>query len=121
MGGPAERRDVDGGVRRGSRPGEGRARPGSDRAARTRSRPCAGSGAGAAQRSRPVGRVLKGQCMSLPLGVKVATDALRTEAGVWDQQSGQMDAIATKVDGLRFNRLEAGVFQLVVGPYGELV
>jgi len=59
--------------------------------------------------------------MSLPLGVKVATDALRTEAGVWDQQSGQMDAIATKVDGLRFNRLEAGVFQLVVGPYGELV
>jgi uncharacterized protein YukE len=59
--------------------------------------------------------------MTLPLGVKVATDALRTEAGVWDQQSSQLDAIAKKVDDLRFNRLEAGVFQLIVGPYGELV
>jgi uncharacterized protein YukE len=59
--------------------------------------------------------------MSLPLGVKVATDALRTEAGVWEQQSGQMESIATTVDDVRFNRLEAGVFQLVVGPYRELV
>ena len=59
--------------------------------------------------------------MTLPAGVKVATDALRTEAGVWDQQSAQLTAIASKVDGLRVNRLEAGVFQLVVGPYGEVV
>jgi hypothetical protein len=42
--------------------------------------------------------------MALPPGVKVATDALRTEAGVWDQQSAQMGTVATTVDGLRFNR-----------------
>ena len=59
--------------------------------------------------------------MTLPGGVKVATDALRTEAGVWDQQSTQMGAVATKADGVRFNRVQAGVFQLVVGPYRQLV
>ena len=59
--------------------------------------------------------------MDLPQSVKVATDALRTEAGVWDQQSAQMGTIATRAEDLRFNRVEAGVFQLIVDPYGELV
>jgi hypothetical protein len=59
--------------------------------------------------------------MTLPTGVKVATDALRTEAGVWDQQSAQMGTLASTVDGLRFNRIQAGVFFPVVGAYGELV
>jgi hypothetical protein len=59
--------------------------------------------------------------MTLPTGVKVATDTLRSEAGVWDRQSTQMGTVATTVDGLRFNRIQAGVFQLVVGSYGELV
>ena len=59
--------------------------------------------------------------MALPAGVKVATDALRAEASVWDQQSRQMGTIASKADGLRFNRVQAGVFQLVVGPYVQLV
>ena len=59
--------------------------------------------------------------MALPPGVKVATDALRTEAGVWDQQSAQMGTVATTVDGLRFKRIQAGVFQLIVGPYGDVV
>jgi uncharacterized protein YukE len=54
-------------------------------------------------------------------GFEVATDALRTEAGVWDQQSTQMGNIASKVDGVRFNNLEAGVFQLIVNPYGDVV
>jgi phage tail tube protein FII len=59
--------------------------------------------------------------MALPPAVQVATDALRTEATVWDQQSRQMGTIAGKADGLRFNRVQAGVFQLVVGPYVQLV
>ena len=59
--------------------------------------------------------------MGQPQGFEVATDALRTEAGAWDQQSAQMGNIATKVDGLRFTRTEAGVFQLVVGPYNDVV
>jgi uncharacterized protein YukE len=53
--------------------------------------------------------------------VKVATDALRTEANVWDHQSDQMHAISTKVAGLRMTRLEAGIFQVVVGAYDTLV
>jgi|SRR5262245_26099183 len=59
--------------------------------------------------------------MTLPGGVKVATDALRTEAGVWDQQSTQMGAIVSKADGLKFNRVQAGVFHFVVDPYVQLV
>jgi hypothetical protein len=59
--------------------------------------------------------------VTLPHGVQVATDALRTEAGVWDQQSAAMGRLATTMDGMRMNRLEAGVFQLIIGPYSTLV
>ena len=59
--------------------------------------------------------------MTAPQGFEVATETLRTEAGVWDSQGTQMGSIATKVDGVRFNHFEAGVFQLIVGAYGDLV
>jgi len=59
--------------------------------------------------------------VTAPQGFEVATDSLRTEATVWDQESAQMGKLATKVDGVRFNRLEAGVFQLIVTPYEEVV
>src|SRR5262245_47135819 len=59
--------------------------------------------------------------MTIPAGVKVATDALRNEAGVWVQQGAQMAAIAAKVDDLRFKGVEAGVFLLIVDPYKEVV
>jgi hypothetical protein len=59
--------------------------------------------------------------MTLPQSVKVATDALRTEAGVWDQQSAQMGTIAGQAEDLRFSRLQAGVFQIVVGAYNDVV
>ena len=32
-----------------------------------------------------------------------------------------MGTVATTVDGLRFNRIQAAVFQLIVGPYGDVV
>ena len=38
--------------------------------------------------------------MTAPQGFEVATDSLRTEAGVWDQESAQMGNLATKVDGV---------------------
>lgn len=53
--------------------------------------------------------------------LQVAFDALRTEAGVWDQQSSQMGQVASKVQGMQLGRIEAGVFQLIVGPYNEVV
>jgi hypothetical protein len=59
--------------------------------------------------------------LTAPQGFEVATESLRTEAGVWDRESAQMGKLVTKVDGVRFNRLEAGVFQLIVSPYEELV
>ncbi|HET9138525.1 hypothetical protein [Actinophytocola sp.] len=49
--------------------------------------------------------------------LQVATDALRAEAGVWDGQSTTMGEVAAKAEGLRLSRIEAGIFQLIVGPY----
>lgn len=53
--------------------------------------------------------------------VQVATDALRTESTVWDQQSNEMGKVSTKAKGMELGRVEAGVFQLIVGPYNEVV
>jgi hypothetical protein len=53
--------------------------------------------------------------------VAVATGTLRSEAGVWDRESGQLNAITSKAEGLRMNRLEAGVFQVMVSAYESVV
>lgn len=53
--------------------------------------------------------------------VTVATNALRTEANEWDQQSTEIAAIASKVEGMELGRVEAGLFQLIVSPYNEIV
>lgn len=56
-----------------------------------------------------------------PQEVKVATSALRTEATEWDGQSAAIGGIAAKVGGMELGRVEAGLFQLVVSPYNEVV
>jgi hypothetical protein len=53
--------------------------------------------------------------------VKVGLDALRHEAAVWSQQAGQLDQASRKADSLHLNRVEAGVFQLIVSPYNTVV
>jgi hypothetical protein len=53
--------------------------------------------------------------------VVVATDALRREANDWDHQSVAVAAISQKVTGLELGRVEAGLFQLIVSPYNEVV
>jgi len=53
--------------------------------------------------------------------VAVATNALRSEAGEWDTQSTAMGALSTKVAGMEFGRLEAGLFQMMVGPYNDVI
>jgi hypothetical protein len=53
--------------------------------------------------------------------VAVATGTLRSEAGIWDHESGQLQAITTKAEGLRLNRFEAGVFQIMVSAYEAAV
>ena len=53
--------------------------------------------------------------------VTVATGILRKEASVWDDQSAKLSALSTKVASMEFGRLEAGLFQLMVGPYNEVI
>ncbi|CCH31516.1 hypothetical protein ABZ816_04455 [Actinosynnema sp. NPDC047251] len=53
--------------------------------------------------------------------VKAATDGLRAEAGVWDDQSARMGAIVPMVDALRLDRVEAGLFQVVFDTYHQVM
>ncbi|MER7766769.1 hypothetical protein [Kitasatospora sp. NPDC096140] len=54
-------------------------------------------------------------------GFKVTTETLRTEAGLWDQQSDELGKIASSVGSMSMDRFQAGVFQLVVGAYAEVL
>lgn len=56
-----------------------------------------------------------------PEHVAAATGALRTEATQWDAQSTTLGALSTKVGDMEFGRLEAGLFQLMVGPYNDVI
>jgi hypothetical protein len=53
--------------------------------------------------------------------VTVATDALRHEAREWDTQGTTMGGLSTTVAGMEFGRPEAGLFQLMVGPYNDVI
>ncbi|MDQ4011779.1 MAG: hypothetical protein M3228_14065 [Actinomycetota bacterium] len=53
--------------------------------------------------------------------VKVATDTLRTEAGIWDQQSSKLGNIVSQANGLRLERIEAGIFQIIFDAYASVV
>lgn len=56
-----------------------------------------------------------------PEQVMVATNALRNEATEWDTQSATLAEQSNKVADLQFGRLEAGLFQLMVGPYNDVI
>jgi len=53
--------------------------------------------------------------------VTVATNVLRSEAGQWELQADAMAVITQGVAGRSMNRVEAGLFQGIVGPYNEVV
>lgn len=61
--------------------------------------------------------------MTQPSGqqVSVATNALRNEAGEWVVHGGTLGEQGTKVAGMEFGRLEAGLFQMMVGPYNDVI
>jgi hypothetical protein len=61
--------------------------------------------------------------MTLPTPgeVHVATDELRTEAGTWNVQCDRLAAFSSKVAEMEFGRLEAGLFQMMVGPYNDVI
>jgi hypothetical protein len=53
--------------------------------------------------------------------IKVATEALRKEAGTWDTESAEMSKIGPKAEGLRLTRIEAGLFQVIFDTYGQVI
>lgn len=60
--------------------------------------------------------------MSHPLqGYTVHTGELRDEARIWSEQGGNLGRIVHDRDGLRIDREEAGIFQLVITSYGPLL
>jgi hypothetical protein len=56
-----------------------------------------------------------------PDEVSVATSVLRSEARQWEEQAGRLSALSTKASGMEFGRLEAGLFQVMVGPYNDVI
>ena len=54
-------------------------------------------------------------------GYTVYTKELTEEAHVWDKQSGELKGILGKAESLRMDRVEAGIFQLLVTAYGPLI
>ena len=62
--------------------------------------------------------------MTQPLSaeqVSAATNTLRAEASEWDTQSSVVNSLSAKIAGMEFGRTEAGLFQLMVGPYNEVI
>ncbi|MGH3620917.1 MAG: hypothetical protein ACRDQ5_03890 [Sciscionella sp.] len=53
--------------------------------------------------------------------IEVATTSLRQEAGTWDQESGQMGQVVGKAEALRLDRIEAGLFQIIVDAYRGVI
>jgi hypothetical protein len=56
-----------------------------------------------------------------PQQVAVATNTLRTEANEWETQAAILGTLAAKVEGMELGRVEAGLFQLIVSPYNDVV
>jgi hypothetical protein len=49
--------------------------------------------------------------------LKTVTDALRSEARMWDRQAEAMNCVHNTIEGLRLTRLEAGIFQVLFSAY----
>lgn len=56
-----------------------------------------------------------------PHSITVATDALRRDASLWDDQSCAMRDIAARAESLRLNRIQAGLFQVVFDAYTTVI
>lgn len=53
--------------------------------------------------------------------VQVVTGSLRQVAQIWDTQGNAIGSITPEVNGMSFNHITAGVFQLIVSPYDAVV
>lgn len=53
--------------------------------------------------------------------LRTVTDALRAESRMWDRQSETLGKIHHAVEGMRINRVEAGIFQIFFSAYEDAV
>jgi hypothetical protein len=53
--------------------------------------------------------------------LKTVTDALRTDARIWDLESERMGNIHHAVEGLRMSRTQAGLFQVIFSAYEKSI
>ncbi|MFF9477462.1 type VII secretion target [Streptomyces sp. NPDC014733] len=53
--------------------------------------------------------------------LKTVTDALRSEAHMWDRQAETMTSLHGTIEGLRMSRLQAGIFQIFFSAYENAV
>jgi hypothetical protein len=53
--------------------------------------------------------------------IRVAVDALRVDARIWDEQAGHLVAARTRADSLRMNRLQLGIYQTFHAAYSGAV
>ncbi|WP_157103967.1 hypothetical protein [Nocardia harenae] len=51
----------------------------------------------------------------------MATDSLRNEAGVWIRESDTLASVSDSIGELKFNRTEAGIFQIIVSAHSKVV
>ncbi|BEL02051.1 hypothetical protein Q0Z83_002420 [Actinoplanes sichuanensis] len=56
-----------------------------------------------------------------PDEVHIACEALRTEATQWDVQGEQLRIVSATAAEFEFNRVEAGLFQVMVGAYNDVI
>jgi hypothetical protein len=51
--------------------------------------------------------------------MRIASGALEKEATKWDNEAPTLTSIATTLAGLEMSRIEAGLFQIMFGPYEQ--
>lgn len=59
--------------------------------------------------------------MSQPGELKFIATSLQQAAGIWDQEAAAVESASARVSAMGLGRVEAGVFQIIVGPYDEVV
>jgi hypothetical protein len=53
--------------------------------------------------------------------VQVVTGSLHQVAQIWNNQATAIGSITPQVNGMSLDRIEAGIFQLIVSPYDAVV
>lgn len=53
--------------------------------------------------------------------INVATEDLHNEATSWSRESDSLSGVTSKISTLKFNRAEAGLFQLIVSAHSEII